>query len=689
MKVLTTSFLLVSFVSAFTVSCRSYDESRLREAPAFRDNPALMGGSTEKTWDMLKDDLGAEVDVPWTDTYWPLASKGVADRWTLDHMSTGFDEKDYSRRPISPWAQVSQMNEIWASKNTSSIAGLSPAEKYDILKDPSILVPENFDQLKKQHVEMIEGSKIEELASLQKNTIDSYRQIAERYSLANETYEKYRTEFSEKYATVESLSAVLASEVSETKKAELEQKISGLQSDLKDLISKIDVMSAEIEKIEIEMVTLRSQYTQSESELGKIVKKFSGPIEKVATELESKLYMVGHSWKEWASFSGTFDSTSEWGWMGHCHGWAPASIYEKKPKHAVMVKNSEREILFTQGDIRGLLTKVWADQSPPSVFVGERCNTDDLEHDQYGRILDGRICEGEVDACSGEAVGKAMYISSSKLSEGLVIFSDKPRSSESKIGLVIGRGKNQTYKLAVYESITKFNEKLSALNAGDYSESTIMTANITKNCRDTNPMTLHLALHEQIKQQKRGFVMDKTRTSQVWNQPVYKYQIEHLAITKSDGSVSKAGEPVSVDEIDDPFKAYRAEGTRYMVQLKNDVFYGVENGPKLEYQNSDEAFGVDTFFYTLELDESKKIIGGEWGVIPSKEPSDEAVENMIRATAPDFIWMVKKGDTPKKGPIDYTLIDKIHRCSLDTNKPRLVSYPYKDGRTVQYVECEL
>lgn len=85
-----------------------------------------------------------------------------------------------------------------------------------------------------------------------------------------------------------------------------------------------------------------------------------------------------------------------WSWMGHCHGWAPASIMIETPRSAVLMKNEEgREVLFTEGDIRALITKTAADNSfsSPAKFVGTRCEVSDsdLIRDSLGRIVDGAL----------------------------------------------------------------------------------------------------------------------------------------------------------------------------------------------------------------------------------------------------------------------------------------------------------
>jgi hypothetical protein len=278
-----------------------------------------------------------------------------------------------------------------------------------------------------------------------------------------------------------------------------------------------------------------------------------------------------------------------------------------------------------------------------------------------------------------------MVISSSKLDQGLVVFSDSPEAAESHVGLVNSNGGNNIYQMSVFNTMLEYQN---FLKSGDRSAAKPMTAQVFPGCRDTNPMTLHLGLYEQIKNKKRGVVIDVTKTAEVWNQPVHKYQIAHLSITKKDGTQSSPGEPVAIEDIDDAFAKYRARGTRYLVQLQNAVSYGLENGPRYHYVPVDEKIGTDTYTYTLELDANKKVVGGEWGLIPSATNLvEEQVETLIRMRMPDFVWMVPKGNIPKDGQIDYQLIKKLHQCSLQPSGLKNMNLEGKG--LIQYVECKI
>ncbi|MBL7714820.1 MAG: hypothetical protein JNL01_05085 [Bdellovibrionales bacterium] len=77
-------------------------------------------------------------------------------------------------------------------------------------------------------------------------------------------------------------------------------------------------------------------------------------------------------------------------WMGYCHGWAPASFMEKRPRHKVDVLSYDgsQVIPFVPSDIKALATLLWAKgQSKTTRFIGRRCNTASPPRDRLGRAL--------------------------------------------------------------------------------------------------------------------------------------------------------------------------------------------------------------------------------------------------------------------------------------------------------------
>lgn len=77
-------------------------------------------------------------------------------------------------------------------------------------------------------------------------------------------------------------------------------------------------------------------------------------------------------------------------WFGLCHGWAPASFMEKRPKQSTQVQLPSGETLkFTPDDMKALATLAWARNRlyDTDMFMGGRCNDKNPKKDSNGRII--------------------------------------------------------------------------------------------------------------------------------------------------------------------------------------------------------------------------------------------------------------------------------------------------------------
>lgn len=149
-------------------------------------------------------------------------------------------------------------------------------------------------------------------------------------------------------------------------------------------------------------------------------------------------------------------------------------------------------------------------------------------------------------------------------------------------------------------------------------------------CFDTNPAAWHLAIVNQIGTSSRSMVLDVTFDYEVWNQPVYKYsyryfnpQLMVFKPTLADATVDKAA------FTKDKFTKFRSAQAKFVVGIYMTVSYVVETTPNhnsTDSPSNDLIRQVD-YYYDLELDANKKIIGGEW--YTNKHP--------------DFLWTPAKG----------------------------------------------
>jgi hypothetical protein len=678
------------FALAMLVSCRSRNyNSGVFEAPGSADRPELLGLPTTMNWSQLKDLKAGERSIPWTDTYWPLFEKGMAVRWAIPEGNTDL----LPGKPETPFRQVSQMLDAWEKNDKAKLSVLSPAEKYELLRlGNKKLSAQLYRDLEENEKLFMASQPLRDA----KESMDNIGKQQQQLKLQSDQVAREINTLISKVRD-DNLSVLRVRAIIKDPNLRMRinmeerlQQIATLQAAVLNNIAQVKAKQIALENVEQRMKELASKKKAAESAYEKELKTYQKASLPVASKMSDALNMLSTSWENFLNYSSSFEEP--WEWMGHCHGWAVAALNEATPKHGVLAKKDGKEIFLTEGDIRGLLTKVYSDQAPPAQFASQRCESEKMIKDRLGRVADGKLCMGENKTkCEQSHEGEIVHIATGQSQRGLTVLSSKVNDDNPKVAVWTGGPGENAVQVAVYPDMATFSKYLPNIRARDYTGSQRGVLNISLACRDTNPMTLHMALKGLIVDKKTGFVMDRTRTAQVWNQPVYKFELTQVPIKKKDkdGSLSTDGEPVPVEEVDDLFKDYRAKGTAFLVQMKAKLFYGVENGPRLSYKTTDEAVDVDTVLYTLELDANKNLVGGEWGLIPTTENAKESSLASGRSgTAPDFLWLIDAKKKPNKGKLDFALIDKIHGCSLDMNNIQKYPWPI-GGVTLDYTVCNL
>jgi hypothetical protein len=166
---------------------------------------------------------------------------------------------------------------------------------------------------------------------------------------------------------------------------------------------------------------------------------------------------------------------------------------------------------------------------------------------------------------------------------------------------------------------------------------------LSDDCFDNNPATWHQAVVGQIGTSKRSFVLDATYDYEVWNQPAYSYKYSYFD--------PENGQSVETLELatrelstltNDKYKKYRDPRTKYVVGISMELAYMVETSADRSETNTaeDDRSRRVVYLYDLELDESKKIIGGEW----------------YNNHHPDFMWVPAKG-AKAQSLIEYMLTE--------------------------------
>ena len=376
-----------------------------------------------------------------------------------------------------------------------------------------------------------------------------------------------------------------------------------------------------------------------------------------SAEFRRQFPMSANGWNDWLyytsndrfQFMDDESSGENWGWMGACHGWAAAALLAETPKHAVLAKFEDKEVLLTEGDIRGLLTKSWADHAPSDsqYFIGRRCEQNsadpegEIPHDENGHAYYGQIIRGEEK--TGFFVKSEMYASFKRSNDRIYPVSYGADADVQGFLLETYQGRRR-YAYVLAKSMADLR---SYIVDQDRSKVEVLPGVEMFGCWDVNPATFHMALLQKIGKEQVGLVMDRTRTGQVWNQPVYAADF-----TFGERIPFKKG----------LFSRTHAPNTKYILPIEAKVKWISEPAVQsfaytAEY---DKRHTVETrYTYFLEFDRDDKLLGGGWGTLEGGD------SNLV---TPDFIYGFDKGSKPVddfRNGFDYSgIVEQIHNCSL-------------------------
>lgn len=666
----------------------SGDGSQVAEAPDGYNVPSILGLNAALTWGQLKDRRNAEIVIPWSDTYWAFQDRGTAKRWMLDRYSTP-EASGVTAVPSTPFQQVNEMLLAARANSPEALAVLSPAEKYELLTRGAVIPPASVwrtlrsnDAAFRSNSDMRSALEGIEKANADIDTLRSQTDAdSDRLSELDDQIEEIDKELALIAANLAQPEPPADLVALQARKAELEKARAPLELERTAVEERLNSVREQLSAAYDALYSFSDKRDAAQ-------KLFAGTFVRVSQTMSTFYPMLSHGWKQWSYYTSQYER--EWGWMGLCHGWAVASLYEPAPKHSVVAVKGGVRVPVSEGDIRGMLTHIWAEQPPKTPLAGKRCNAESLEFDQHGRVLDGRMCLGATgDECSESAGGEAIRMVTDRLGQGVFSFRGMKPGDPVRVAVVSRTLNLSHYRVAVYDSVAAYSANQARIRRGDLSGGKRALFKSTKPCRDVNPMTLHLALTDLLAARRRGFVMDRAREEQVWNQPVYKYELEYVPLPLRDGRESVAGEPVPVAQVSDAFADYRARGTKFLVQVKARLHYGVENGPQVSFQPGDDSAYVDDLEYTLELDAAQRLVGGEWGFVIDPQRTDSwRTSNLRYLDAPDFIWFAPQGATPRVGPLNYAAIKRLLACARTETGVQSMVYP-GSNQTVRYSECPM
>jgi hypothetical protein len=212
-------------------------------------------------------------------------------------------------------------------------------------------------------------------------------------------------------------------------------------------------------------------------------------------------------------------------------------------------------------------------------------------------------------------------------------------------------------------------------------------------CKGVNPGVWHLSLLGLMGEKKMPFIINKNNDIEIWNQPMSAYAFDYFNVnTGAKGKLEDA--VLTLASTNDPFKAFRAKGTAYIVgvDMKADYISETDILTHIETDSPKEDT-IETLHlrYDLELDAGFNVLGGEWISTEGYNAQGRYIPDY-----PGFMWRFKS-DYPMANSVgdvlvgdsstDYTL-SKLLPASRLANQFRYDRYRINDEGDFDMLELD-
>ena len=206
-------------------------------------------------------------------------------------------------------------------------------------------------------------------------------------------------------------------------------------------------------------------------------------------------------------------------------------------------------------------------------------------------------------------------------------------------------------------------------------------------CEDVNPGTFHLALANWVGKRKQVIIFDKEAKDEVWNYPLFRYQIDSRSRRISRNEALGLITP-------DRYHSY------YLFNTKATTFYHmITHVYYTDALLNEEAIKPpipkhEEYTYILELDDFGEIIGGEWigeshdhhpdflwiALEPLKSMTEDEVRRKEGITDPNELYQrMRRGSNPYIDPIE---VNKLWAKSVGYDQgifPPTLAYHVEDA----------
>ena len=312
-------------------------------------------------------------------------------------------------------------------------------------------------------------------------------------------------------------------------------------------------------------------------------------------------------------------------WWGICHAWAPAALVEDEPL-APVTRNG---VTFDVSDQKGLIMQQWDRAS--AYMVGGRCNEDELERDDTGRVT--------VDECRDLNAGSWHVIVTNFIGlnrKGIVI--ERTTNYEVWNQPLFGYKITEQREISQQEALTLLNletEVVTGEETGEFvhevEEGSARAKAILElvNTADLELLDddagLYSTAAKNIIKHRDG--ADATPGTEDDNLFDTLTELDEVSYVGSSAFGQLLGYAVGNGYLEGADYKYNADAERF-IEVRMSTDWITEQHQSAERTDTiiDRYTMHDHYHYILELDADGKIIGGEW-------VGDSNVNH------PDFVWL--------------------------------------------------
>ncbi len=347
-------------------------------------------------------------------------------------------------------------------------------------------------------------------------------------------------------------------------------------------------------------------------------------------------------------------------WQGYCHAWAPVSLHYPEPNPVAATNPDGIEVAFGSSDIKAIMISSYAERVKVSFSsfmngIGRRIGN------VFKKIGGSTIPDPDATFV-GQRCAKRFLYPTTKFKNGKEVFSDYGDPAgimDSEYRSVVESFRDKALALRFFPEGGP-----SPTDPGFVQK--VMANKEDPACRDVNAGAFHIVIGNQLGLMREGFLIDKTRDVEVWNQPVFRYDSGIVGWSAPDAGASPGTERV----VHVKTRLYFADDTDYGWAFWYPTLpsvFGISSPFTGEYERYQQfliregdltepgkypegILDYADYEYKIDLDRDGVILGGEW----------------ITFDRPDFLWLFRK--TGFSG--DYAKLNWIyHPIELPEGQP--------------------